>query len=430
MKKSLHFYFSIFTFLFIQLTLIAQPARKAVNIRISPNHQDWTYQLGEPVVFEVDVYQFDTPIQEGEISYSFGLENMLPSEKGTKKIHGGGAKIKAPGLTQPGFLRCHVEITVDGKTYKEYATAGFLPEYIKPTTTLPGDFLNFWEDGKEKLAEIPVNPILTLMPDRCTSKANVYHVSIDNINGKIYGILCTPKKSGKYPAILHVPGAGIRPYYGDVSNAEKGIITFQIGIHGIQVNLNRVVYENLGAGALSGYSKFNLDDKDNCYYKRVYLGCVRSVDFIFGLDEFDGENIAVTGGSQGGALSIVTAGLDHRIKYLAADYPALCDLTGYLHGRTGGWPHLFKDGFTNKPEKVETSKYFDVVNFARFVEATGHYSWGFDDNVCPPTSMYAAYNLIKAPKELFIYQDTQHWTYPEQRNQKNDWLLEKLLPNN
>ena len=90
-------------------------------------------------------------------------------------------------------------------------------------------------------------------------------------------------------------------------------------------------------------------------YYGVYLGCVRAIDFIETLDCFDGETIGVTGGSQGGALSIVAAGLDDRIDYLASFYPALCELTGYLHGRAGGWPHMFRNDFTNKPEKIETS---------------------------------------------------------------------------
>ena len=104
-------------------------------------------------------------------------------------------------------------------------------------------------------------------------------------------------------------------------------------------------------GALRDYWTINLDDKDNYYYKRVYLGCVRAVDFIESLDYFNGDNIGVTGGSQGGALSIVTAGLDDRIDYLAAFYPALSDLTGFLHGRAGGWPHIFKMNSPTKPKK-------------------------------------------------------------------------------
>jgi len=73
----------------------------------------------------------------------------------------------------------------------------------------------------------------------------------------------------------------------------------------------------------------------------------------------------------------------------------LCDLTGYLHGRAGGWPHLFKTPFTNKTEKIEVSKYYDVANFARFVKAPGFYSWGFNDNVCPPRDVFGLLILLQ-----------------------------------
>ncbi len=335
-------------------------------------------------------------------------------------------KVKASKFKEPGFLRCTATVTVDGKEYSSYATAGFAPYKIAPTTTLPSDFEAFWDKGKEALAEVPMNPVLTLLPERCTDKVDVYQVQLDNVQGKIYGILCTPKKEGKYPAILHVPGAGIRPYYGEVDEAAEGFVTFTIGIHGIPVTLDQGVYDDLRAGALSNYQVFNLDDKDNMYYHRVYLGCVRAVDFLDSLDSFNGEDMAVTGGSQGGALSIVTASLDDRIDYLAAFYPALSDMTGFLHGRAGGWPQIFVDEFTNKAEKIEVSKYYDVVNFARSVKAEGWYSWGYNDNVCPPASTFAAYNVIKAEKELHVFQETQHWTFPEQQDLKNEWLFGRL----
>jgi cephalosporin-C deacetylase-like acetyl esterase len=93
------------------------------------------------------------------------------------------------------------------------------------------------------------------------------------------------------------------------------------------------------------------------------------------LPQYDGKNLAVTGGSQGGALSIVTAALDPRVKFLAANYPALSDLTGYLYDRAGGWPHMFTNNSSSgngTPQKIETSKYYDVVNFARMVAIPGY----------------------------------------------------------
>ncbi len=406
--------------------LYAQPSKQLIQVLVSPDKPDWTYETGERAEFTISVLRNSVPLDGIEVNYRIQPEKVDVWEEGTVKLKDGKVTVKAKKFNEPGFLRCHASVEVDGKTYSSYSTAGFSPEKIKPTTTLPNDFEEFWNNAKEELSKIPVNPVMTLIPERCTDKVDVYHVSINNISGKIYGILCKPKAEGKYPAILHVPGAGIRPYYGDISGAENGFVTFQIGIHGVPVNLDPSVYIDLGAGPLRNYWSANMDDKDQYYYKRVYLGCVRAVDFIESLDCFDGKNIGVTGGSQGGALSIITAGLDERIDYLAAFYPALSDLTGYLNGRAGGWPHMFRDKFTNKSEKIETSKYYDVVNFARFVKAPGWYSWGYNDDVCPPTSTYSAYNVITAPKELHIFQETQHWTFPEQQELKNDWLYKQL----
>ena len=274
---------------------------------------------------------------------------------------------------------------------------------------------------------------MTLMPERCTEKTNVYHVNLQNyrLGSRLYGILCVPKKEGKYPALLQVPGAGVRAYGGDIATAEKGVITFQIGIHGVPVDMNPTVYTDLGAGALSGYFNYNMDDKDRFYYKRVYLGCVRANDFLTSLPEYDGSNLAVTGGSQGGALSIITTALDSRVKSLGAFYPALSDVTGYLFDRAGGWPHYFDKtnrSVNEKKDKISTISYYDVVNFARRVKVPGYYSWGYNDETCPPTSMYAAYNVISAPKELYLALDTGHWTYPEQGEKMSAWLLGRLKP--
>ncbi len=307
-----------------------------------------------------------------------------------------------------------------------------VPQGLMPTVENPADFVQFWDQAKAEAAKIPVDAKVTLLPDRCTEKVNVYHVSLQNFRAgsRLYGILCVPKKEGKYPALLKVPGAGIRPYYGDVATAEKGVITFEIGIHGISVIMDPSVYADLGSSGIYQYTTYNLDNRDRYYYKRVYLGCVRANDFLTSLPQYDGTRLGVSGGSQGGALSMVTAALDPRVKYLAAYYPALCDITGYLKGRAGGWPHLLdKENapINNTKDKLQTISYYDVVNFSRLIKVPGFYSWGFNDEVCPPTSMYAAYNVIQAPKELHLYQETGHWTYPEQREQFNNWIIDKLV---
>ena len=427
------------TFLLLGLVLSAfllsaQPIERLVKIVVTPDHTNWLYKPGEKASFQVAVMKNSELIPNVKIKYEFGPEQMTPTKRDSAVLKEGQLKIEAGTLKESGFLRCKVSAVVDGVRYENLATAAYSPDQIKPTTTLPADFVQFWDKAKAEAAKVPMDVKLTLLPDRCTEKVNVYHANIQNYRPgmRLYGILCVPKKAGKYPAVLKVPGAGVRPYGGDIAMAENGIITFEIGIHGISVIMDPSVYLDLGKTTLDGYPYFNLDDRDRYYYKRVYLGCVRAIDFIYSLPEFDGSTLAVTGGSQGGALSIVTAGLDSRIKYLAALYPALCDVTGYLNGRAGGWPHMFNDwnkAFNAKPDKIETSKYYDVVNFARQVKAPGYYTWGYNDVTCPPTSMYSAYNVIQAPKELQIYEEAGHWTYPEQNEKLRNWLVGKLLGN-
>ncbi len=398
-----------------------------VQVDVAPEHADWTYDSGEQVKFNVSVMRLNVPMDGVELTYELS-EDMLPFYKNGKvKIKDGKGVIDAGKFNKPIFIRCYVKFNHEGYNYDGMATAGIDPEKIQPVTTNPADFDKFWDDAKAELARVQMNPIMTLMPERCNSKVDVYHVSIQNVgNSRIYGILSVPKKPGKYPALLNVPGAGIRPYWGDIGGAESGFITFTIGIHGIPVNMPQQVYDDLSSGALNWYMSSRLDEKNAYYYRRVYLGCVRSVDFLASLEQYDGKNMIVRGGSQGGALSIVTAGLDDRITALAANYPALCDLVGYMFGRAGGWPHLFRDGYMDTKERVETTYYYDVVNFARRVKAPGFYSFGYNDMVCPPTSMFAAYNVITAPHELFLAPHTGHWTTNEQNDKSWKWVRSQV----
>lgn len=439
--SSLIFYFFIlypmkrvsllFIYLLSVFTVWAQPAEKLYKVVVAPDHFDWTYKTGENVKFTISVLQNGNLVKNARIRYEIGPEKMEPTKKETITLPSGAITLDGGTMKTSGFLRCIAIAEIDGKEYKNLATAGFEPLTIKPTVENPADFDTFWETAKADLAKIPMDAKMTLLPERCTETVNVYHLNLQNfrMGARVYGILCVPKKEGKYPALLHVPGAGVRAYAGDIANATKGIITLQIGIHGIPVTMDPSVYLDLGAGAFNGYMNYGSDDRDRFYYKRVYLGCVRANDFLTSLPQFDGTNLAVTGGSQGGALSIITAALDSRVKWLGAFYPALSDVTGYLKGRAGGWPHYFDKNalaYNNKPEKITTLGYYDVVNFARRLKVPGYYSWGFNDETCPPTSMYAAYNVISAPKDLYLALETGHWTYPEQHERMTGWLVNKL----
>jgi cephalosporin-C deacetylase-like acetyl esterase len=407
------------------------PPEKLVKILIEPDHPTWSYKIGEKVMFKVVVNEFNIPLKNVKVHYELGQERMTPAVSRDLSLADGTLTIDGGTLNEPGFLRCLVTTEFNGNKYRNLVTVGFTPEAIKPITEFPADFLTFWNGGKKELAGFTMDNKMVLLPERCTQNVAVYQVNLQGYGkgSRIYGILCMPSKPGKYPALLEVPGAGVRPYNGDIALAERGIITLQIGIHGIPVTMEPNVYTSLAGGALSNYQNFNLDDRDKFYYKRVYLNCIRANDFLVSLPQYDGKNLGVTGGSQGGALTVVTAALDERVTCAAAMYPALCDLTATLKNRAGGWPQYFEKwnfDFNNKADKIKTCGYYDVVNFARGLKVPSFFTWGFNDEVCPPTSMYAAYNSITSPKTLLPFLDTGHWAYGEQYELLNKWLLEQL----
>lgn len=412
---------------FIGTAVYGQPAERLIKVLVTPDHANWLYKPGEKVSFRVTVLRCNVPLNNVEVRYEISEDMMKAHKTGKQEIKNETVSISAGTMKQEGFLRCRVLVTWQNNEYEGMATVGFSPEKLQPTTTQPDDFHAFWKTNKEVAAKWDLQPIMTLVPERCTDKINVYHVSFQNndYTSRIYAMLCVPKAPGKYPAILKVPGAGIRAYKGEVERASKGFIILEMGVHGIPVNLPDELYNRLYMGALKGYHSFNMDDKDKYYYKRIYTGCVKAIDFIYTLPEFNG-NLATFGGSQGGALSIVTAGLDSRVKGLVSLYPALCDMAGYAHGRAGGWPHMFKDEKNRTPEKMNTARYYDVVNFAREVKVPGFYVFGYNDMVCPPTTTYSAYNVIDAPKELFVAETTAHYAYIEQSNAAWNWIMNFL----
>ncbi|RYY00986.1 MAG: acetylxylan esterase, partial [Gammaproteobacteria bacterium] len=279
----------------------ASAAKPEISITISSQHGKWEVAMGEMTSFQIFVADSNNvPLKNILIRFEIGPEMIKPYTTDSSVVANGKLVTGSYTLYNPGFLRCVATVTWKGQTYKKMHTVGYDPGKIVPTVSMPADFELFWEDAKKELANVPVDAKLELMPKLGSSSVDVYHVNIRNIgNSRLYGMLAIPKKTGKYPAVLQVPGAGVRGYRPDLQLAEKGVIVFTIGIHGIPVNLDSAVYSDLGSGALSRYFYFNLGNKDRFYYKRVYLGCVRAIDFLFTQDKFDKKNLGVYGGSQG-----------------------------------------------------------------------------------------------------------------------------------
>lgn len=211
--------------------------------------------------------------------------------------------------------------------------------------------------------------------------------------------------------------------------AEEGCVRLEFEIHGLNPTMNEEEFKEINNafnGKENGYLTNGLDNRDNYYMKRVYLACIRCIDLLTSLPEWDGKNVIVQGGSQGGALAMVTAGLDKRVTVCVANHPALSDMAGYMAGRAGGYPHFFRIKGMDSKEKLETMAYYDVVNFARLVKADTYMTWGFNDNTCPPTTSYIIFNTLNCYKEALITPINEHWTSEETERGHLDWIKKHL----
>lgn len=412
----------------VSLAASAQIRGTSITVSVTPDHKDWTYKVGEKATFTVNVMKSGTLLDGSEISYELGPE-MYPTEKKSMVLKDGTARISGK-MDKPGFLRLTVTAKVGGKEYKEWSTAAYSPENIIATTQCPKDFDDFWTKAIEQARWTALESTMEFLPERSTPDVNTYQVSFQNDRWgrRVYGILNVPTKPGKYPAILKVPGAGVRPYGGDSGLCKKGVIVLEIGIHGVPVIKEQAFYDNIFSAALADYWLNGSNNRDRSYYKHVVTGCIRAIDFLDTLKEWNHEGLGVCGSSQGGFLSIATAALDKRVTCLAPVHAAMCDHEAALHKVACGWPHIFYNVAKPDPAEIECMRYYDGVNFARRITVPGWYSFGYNDDVVAPTSMYATYNAVKAEKVLAPYQKTAHFWFEEQYEEWFDWLLNKLRP--
>ena len=102
-------------------------------------------------------------------------------------------------------------------------------------------------------------------------------------------------------------------------------------------------------------------------------------------------------------------------------------MAGYKTGRAGGYPHFFRNTVDmDTPEKIRTMAYYDVVNFAQLIRADTYMTWGFNDNVCPPTTSYIVYNVLNCPKEALITPINEHWTSSDTEYGHLLWIKKHL----
>ena len=365
-------------------------------------------------------------------------DSVPMNKKFTGVIKNGKAIIKGVALNEAGFLKCDVSVSLPKKDGEELRTvrllagAGFDVLNIKPSLPAPDDFDAYWEKQKKILASIPMNVKLTKL-DSGKDDVEFYDVQADSFNGKLSAYMAFPKnaKAKSLPAIVFAQGAGVRSSSKSViAWAQRGVIALDFNAHGIPNGMPKKYYEDLQNGELKGYPLKKCHNKDTIFFRTLYMRLMRAMDVICAQPQWDGKNLAVCGGSQGGGQALAAAGLNPKVTVVASGFPAICDHTGCVIGRTTGWPHftrLDKNGNYNK-NVIEAPRYIDAVNFASRIKGKVVMIINYADNACEPTSCYAAYNNIKTEKRLIVNEQSRHTpapgTYAQMQNIMVDFMTQ------
>lgn len=419
-----------FSIIFCFLTIVIL-TRGQSFFHLKLQNNTTVYQVGEP--FSVDIVVDEdafSKLNNKKFTLTYGEEGTGNFQYIDGVIRDTKTTVSLPSIDVAQVLRINVRVALADTLLSQQVGVVIDSENLAITTVLPKDFSSFWEKQLTILNDIPLNPTMEHVTSLSSDLVDVYHVSyvVDQGGSRFYGVLTVPKVGSlnkKHAAVIIYPGAGVRSYSANTRFAQAGIVTLQIGVHGIPINLDPSVYSSLRKGALDGYLYFNLQSRELYYFNRVIKGSVRALDFLETLDQVDKERIMVSGSSQGGALSLIVTGLDSRVKAVAAYCPALCQTNGSLFGKASGWPQPLKrasksDGYYSDWNQV--MPYYDVVNFAKSIRVPVYMTWGLIDDVTPASTVFAAYNSISSKKSYYLLPDVAHANHPTQISAVYDFI--------
>ena len=279
----------------------------------------------------------------------------------------------------------------------------------KPKKTKESDFDKFWESTLGISKSEQLNEEIERI-NYIVEEIIAYKVYYDGFEGaRICGYYLLPKSNGPHPVILWFHS------YGD--NKQKinyylkwvlmGYAVFAIDTRG--QNGESVDNKCYPGPSAIGYMTKGVFSKEDYYYRGVYMDCVRAIDFLAKRREINLKSLCVTGGSQGGGLTLVTVALDNRPKLAIAEIPYLCHFRRAIE-----WAEDFQNitylefhsllkRFPEREEEMyKTLSYFDNLNLCTQIKARTIISVGTRDICCPPSTIFAVYNHIKAEKYIEV----------------------------
>lgn len=298
----------------------------------------------------------------------------------------------------------------------------------------PADFDAFWEAG---LAEMrATDPAVELVPHSLNAPfAECFNLYFTGVGGaRVHAKYLRPRRATEpHPAVLLFHG-----YSGNSGDwADK--------LHWVARGFSVAAMDCRGQGGrsedmggvrgntLRGHIIRGLDDApEKLLFRQIFLDTAQLARVVMEMPEVDAERVGATGGSQGGGLTLACASLEPRIQRAAPIFPFLCDyqrvwemdLATNAYEELRQYFRLFDPLHEREREAFTRLGYIDCQHLAHRIRAEVMFFVGLMDQVCPPSTQFAAYNKIPAEKHLRIYPDFGHETLPGAIDQIYNFLGE------
>jgi cephalosporin-C deacetylase len=277
------------------------------------------------------------------------------------------------------------------------------------TSPEPADFDEFWRATLAAESAVPldvrVEPVASVL-----SAIEVFDVTFRGADGTdVKAWLRVPAGSTTpLPTVVTYVGYG-----GGRGQAEESLVWAASGFAHLHMDTRGQgsswsvgATPDIGSGGpqIPGVMTKGIENRDDYYYRRLFIDAVRAVDAAKQLPQVDASRIAVAGGSQGGGLALAVAGLRDDLAAVVAFVPFLCDFgratlitDSYPYHELVDYLRIHRDRAASVYEVLGS---FDAVFHARRATAPAHFSVALMDATCPASTVYAAFNSYGGPKEI------------------------------
>lgn len=373
----------------------------------------------------------------------------------------------------PGFYDLRVQVdSAPAKEDKDSAvrrpaqgvcTFGWKVDQLAVPATRPADFDAFWAKAKAQIDAVPLDAREGPLQAFGKAEIDAYNLAsacmpadfdpaghrservlsgkVDiagPAGGRVHGWLAKPEGDGPFPAMLVLPGGGTGGRPRPLEHARHGYVTLDIQIHGFEVDLAEYPTP---AGY---YDNIVYEPTEANYYYRVHQRCLQAVNYLASRKDVDAKRIVVVGGSQGGRLSTIIAGIDRRI---AAAVPAIAHYANQPYVRWASQCSGYTDlggkfdpkrplddgmGRADPPVQGDVAErclaYYDAMNFAPSITCPVLFNAGLIDPVSSPTGIFAIWNRIPGTaKQMAVLDGLGHDWCPEFDRRAFRWL-DRVLP--